>query len=274
MISRIKHAQKPRRIGAAEAFIEGRLALGRVAFSLEELTKQSGLSAVAAKHQLLRLPGKVIRVSRRQPFFLILGPEHRGMGAPPAIWWLQDYFDWLGRPYYVALQSAASLLGSNPQAVQVTQVMTDRPCRGIKLGRVQVRFFVKRDIERTPTQQLAHAPAPIFLSRPEATAFDLIRYASRVGGIERATETIAPFLPLLRVRELRHMLDSQNEPTVAQRLGFILEFIGARKLADAVHDWLPDRLETIPLSPLMGARRDFPVIERWRVLNNSRELGL
>ena len=114
------------------------------------------------------------------------------MGAPPAIWWLQDYFNWLGRPYYLALQSAASEFGSNPQALQVTQVMTDRPFRAIKVGRVQVRFFVKSNIKQTPTQQLPQAPAPLCISTPEATVFDLVQYATRIGGIDRAAETIAP----------------------------------------------------------------------------------
>jgi hypothetical protein len=83
-----KRPQDNRLIGAAEAFIEARMALGRVAFSFEELTKKSGLSAIAAKFQLLRLRGKVARVSPRQPFFLIVSPEHRNIGAPPADWWL------------------------------------------------------------------------------------------------------------------------------------------------------------------------------------------
>ncbi|MCL4786918.1 MAG: hypothetical protein KJ070_09025, partial [Verrucomicrobia bacterium] len=121
-MKKTKRSQDNRLIGAAEAFIEARLALGHVAFSLEELTKDTGLSAIAAKFQLLRLRGKVARVSPRQPFFLIVSPEHRSMGAPPPNWWLQDYFNWLGRPYYLALQSAAGTFGSNPQALQVTQV--------------------------------------------------------------------------------------------------------------------------------------------------------
>ena len=50
-----KHAQELRRVGAAETFIDARLALGRVAFSLADLVKESGLSAIAAKFQLLRL---------------------------------------------------------------------------------------------------------------------------------------------------------------------------------------------------------------------------
>src|SRR5947207_14902822 len=128
MQKQTKSAQELRRIGAAQAFCEARLPLGRVTLSLTDLVKESGLSAIAAKRQLSRLRGKVVRVSPRQPFFLIVSPEHRTVGAPPAIWWLQDYFNWLGRPYYLALQSAASSLGSNPQALKVTQSIAGRPC--------------------------------------------------------------------------------------------------------------------------------------------------
>lgn len=269
-----KKPQEARQIGAAEAFIDARMGLGRVAFSLDELTKESGLSAIAAKFQLLRLRGKVVRVSPRQPFYLIVSPEHRSMGAPPAIWWLQDYFNWLGRPYYLALQSAASSFGSNPQALQVTQVMTDRPCRTIKVGRIQVRFFVKRGIERTPTQQLAQAAAPLCISTPEATAFDLVRYATSIGGIERAAETIRPLLPGLRARELKRVLTAENETAVAQRLGFVIQAAREKKLAQVIYDWLPDKLTTVPLSPLKGERKSLPLVERWQILNNSGELKL
>ena len=269
-----KSLQRTRLVGAAEAFIEARMGLGRVAFSLHELMKESGLSAIAAKFQLLRLRGKVIRVSPRQPFFLIVGPEHRIMGAPPANWWLQDYFDWLGRPYYLALQSAASSFGSSPQALQVTQVMTDRPCRPIDVGRAQVRFFVKRGIERTPTRQLTGVAAPLCVSTPEATAFDLIRYAKNIGGIERAAETIRPLLPLLRAREVKRVLDAENEPAVAQRLGFVIEASGNKSLAKVIRDWLPAKLTRVALSPTMSKRNNIPLIDRWQVLNNSAELRL
>ena len=267
-----KRSQDRRQVGAAVAFVEARMALGRVAFSLEELTKETGLSAIAAKFQLLRLHGKVAHVSPRQPFFLIVSPEHRSMGAPPPAWWLQDYFNWLGRPYYLALQSAASVFGSNPQALQVTQVMTDKALRPIKVGRIQFRFFVKRGIERTPTQQPEGAVAPLLISMPEATAYDLIRYASSIGGIERAAETMRPLLPLLRGRELKRVLDGESEPSVAQRLGFIIEACGNRSLAKVVRDWLPDELTPVALVPGKGKRDTLPLSKRWQVLNNSSEL--
>jgi len=274
MQKQTQSAQELRRIGAAQAFCEARLALGRVTLSLTDLVKESGLSAIAAKRQLSRLRGKVVRISPKQPFFLIVSPEHRSMGAPPANWWLHDYFARLGRPYYLALQSAASSFGSNPQALQVTQVMTNRPSRAIKVGRIHVRFFVKRRIERTPTQQPAGAVAPLLVSTPEATVFDLIRYATSIGGIERAAETIRPLLPVLRARELKRVLDAENELAVAQRLGFVIEASGEKPLAKVVRNWLPDKLTPVALSPTKGKQDSFPLVERWQVLNNSSELKI
>lgn len=266
--------QKPRLIGAAENFIDNRIGLGRVAFSLDELVTETGLSAIAAKFQLLRLRKKVVRISPRQPFFLIVSPEHRSLGAPPPNWWLQDYFGWLEQPYYLALQSAASAYGSNPQALQVTQVMTDKPIRPLKVGRTQLRFFVKRGIARTPTQPPAGAVAPLLVGTPEATAYDLIRYATSIGGIERAAETIRPLLPQLRIRELKRVLAVENEPAIAQRLGFVIESLGNKPLAKAIRDWLPNALKPVTLSPPKGKRASLPLVKRWQVLNNSSELKI
>jgi hypothetical protein len=55
MVNKPQYPPELRRIGAAEAIIDARIALGRVAFSLADLVKESGLSAIAAKFQLLRL---------------------------------------------------------------------------------------------------------------------------------------------------------------------------------------------------------------------------
>jgi hypothetical protein len=232
------------------------------------------LSAIAANFQLIRLRGRVVRVSPRRPFFLIVSPEHRNLGAPPPNWWLHDYFRWLGRPYYLALQSAASAFGSNPQALQVTQVMTDKPLRPINIGRMRLRFFVKGGMERTPTQQPEGGVAPLLISTPEATTYDLIRYATSIGGIERAAETIRPLLPLLRPGELKHALDTGNESAVAQRMGFILDACGSKSLAKVVRDWLPGEIQPVMLASERGKHGNFPLIQRWQVLNNSSELNL
>ena len=53
------------------------------------------------------------------------------------------YFRWLGRPYYLALQTAGASHGSSPQAIQVTQVMTDLARHDLRSGRVRVHFLLR-----------------------------------------------------------------------------------------------------------------------------------
>ena len=59
---------------------------------MTDIVAETELSAIAARFQLLRLGPKVVRVSPRQPLFLIVGPEHRSLGSPSVSGWLHDYF--------------------------------------------------------------------------------------------------------------------------------------------------------------------------------------
>lgn len=267
-----KRTRQYRLDGAAARFIDAQLGSGRVAFPLCALVRETGLSMVAAKNQLLRLGDQVTRVTRVHQFFLIVAPEYRALGAPPPAWWLDDYFEWLRHPYYLGLQSAAEAYGSAPQALQATQVVTDTPRREIQVGRILVRFFVKRGVKRTPTQPLGKAFAPLRVSTPAATAFDLIRYAARLGGIERAVETIAPLIPRIGVSDLKAVLKAEEEVATAQRLGYVLEIAGKTRLADVVQGWLPCRLDLIPLSSTAPKGNSGRVVQRWRVLHNVPEV--
>ena len=256
--------------GAAASFIDAKLASGVVSFSLSEMTDRTGLSLIAAKNQLLRLKHSVTRVSPRQQYFLIIQPEHRSVGAPPIEWWLDDYFKWLGRPYYLALQSAAGAFGSSQQAVQETQVITDIPRREIIIGRIRIRFFMKSGINTPLTQQLPGAYAPLVVSTPESTAYDLIRYAHDIGGIERAAETITPMLRLIKAKNLRSVLNAEGEIAIAQRLGFVMEALGAADLAKTIRDWLPKVTQRVSISTRLDSDPSAPISREWGVINNSR----
>lgn len=238
---------------------------------METLLSATDLSEGAAKGQLTRLGDRVARVSQMHRFFLIISPEHRSLGSPPVDSWIDDYFGWLGHPYYLALQSAASAYGSNPQAIQVTQIMTDAPRRPVTIGRLRVIFFVKGRIDLTPTQQAPNASAPTRISTPAATSFDLVRYASRIGGIGRAVETFRPFLSRISPAELRAMLKAENETTTAQRLGYLLEKCGEARLATVIEQWLPAHPSLIPLATASVCPRNSPVSPRWGVIDNSGE---
>lgn len=265
------HTPKQRRTGAAAAYINALLTAGRVSFPLSALLEETGLSLVAAKSQLNRLGPSVVRPSPSQKFFLIVSPEQSARGCPPVDGWIDDYFRWLGRPYYLALQSAASSLGANPQAIQVTQVMTDSPRRPLSIGRLRLVFFVKRGIERTPTQQLANALAPTRLSTPAATGFDLVRYAARIGGIGRAIETLRPLLPLIRTADLLATLEAEGETATTQRLGYVLDRLGRKKDADIIDHWLIAKRPQIPLAVSAAIPTSCLMNSRWRIIDNSGE---
>lgn len=269
----MNHEIKTRLNGVAERFVERKLSLGIVSFSLLELVETTGLSVVAARNQLLRMGDKVVRVSPRHQYFLIVTPEHKNIGAPPVEWWLDDYFKWLNRPYYLALQSAVAAYGSSPQAIQETQVMTNTPIREIQIGRIRVRFFTKSGIQKTMTRQLPNAFAPLTIGTPESTAFDLIRYASRIGGIERAAETIKPMVQVMKMRELKRMLDAEQEISTAQRLGFVLETIKADGLANVVRNWLPKRINPVLVTTHIKTDVEAPINKTWAVKNNSRSFA-
>jgi hypothetical protein len=269
-----ENVARPRLTGAAARYIEARLGGGHVSFALTDLTTATGLSGLAAKRQISRLGDRVVRICRPHAFFLIVGPEHRPMGAPPVAWWLDDYFLWLKHPYYLALQSAADTYGACPQALQVTQVMTDAPRRDIVIGRIRLRFFVKRSIEPIPVQAPVNAYAPIRISTPEATTLDHVRYAARIGGLGRALETIVPLLPRLRVSELKRALDAENEPATAQRLGYLIELKGHSKLAEVIHGWLPSRTPWVSLVKSKPSSSDASEVPRWRILINTDTTSL
>ena len=262
--------QKSHLAGAAKSFIDVKLASGIVSFSLSEMTNKTGLSVVAARNQLLHLKNLVSRVSPRQQYFLIIQPEHRVIGAPPVEWWLDDYFKWLGLPYYIALQSAAGIYGSNQQAIQETQIITNVQRRDMIIGRVRLRFFTKTGVDKTLTQQLQGGYAPLIVSTTETTVFDLIRYSSSIGGIERAAETITPMLRLVKAKELSRVLDAEDETATAQRLGFVMEKLGADVLAKAVRGWLPKNVQMVPISTRLVSDPSAPINRKWNVINNSK----
>ena len=258
--------RKCRKTGAAAAFVDACLETGRVSFALGEIESKTGLSRTAVKDQLRRLGGRVVRISRHQSFFVIVEPRHRPTGAPPVEWWLDAYFRWLGHPYYLALQSAAEIYNSAPQAILVKQVMTDVPRRDVAVGRLRIRFFVKRRVEGTPVEQPPNAYAPLRVSTREATALDLIRYVSRTGGIGRATEMIMPLLPRFRTTALRNALNAEDTPAVAQRLGYLIETAGHKRLAQMIHQWLPSGIVRVPLERSGHALAETPESRRWRLL--------
>ena len=234
--------------------------------SVPELQALSGLSPLAVRRQLEHLTDRVVRLPGRPSCFLVVPPEHRLRGAPPAAYWLADYFRLRQKPYYVGLLSAAALHGSAQQAVQLTQVLTTTPTRAVEVGSVRVEFHVKESLLDTPLTPIRGLAAPLAVSSPEATALDLLAFQRCVGGVVRAAEVVAGMLPAMSAAGWRRALPHAPQ-AVRQRAGYVLDVLGAHRFAKLVQASLPSKLHGVllqPATPSLGTSERLP----WRVEDN------
>jgi hypothetical protein len=158
--------------------------------------------------------------------------------------------------------------GSAQQAVQITQVMTTLPTREFSLGYVRIEFHVKQGLADTPLAQLKGLAAPLAVSSPEATALDVLSFQQSVGGLARAVEVIAGLLPAMTVAGWQQALPLEST-AVKQRMGYMLEVLGAKKYAKLIQASLPARLRQVPLqiaTPSLGTGWQGP----WQVEDNIR----
>lgn len=212
------------RSGAASAFVERIQARGRFGFTFDTVLAETGLSPAAAAAQLRRLAPGVVALYPRAGYYLIVPPEHRAIGAPPLTWWIDDFFaNHRQEPYYLGLLTAAARHGAQHQVPQIAQILTQRPHRPLKIGRLKILFVTKKAVAHTPTIRVTGGWAPFRMSTPDATVLDLLRYPEHVGGIDRVAELITELRPKLTMAGFRRALAAPHETTVSQRAGFLLE---------------------------------------------------
>ena len=252
-----------------EQFVDSLQVAGRYTFLRSEAIEAMGVDPAVFRRAAIHLAAKGRLAMPRRGFFVIVPLEYRSAGAPPASWFLDDLMKHLGRPYYVGLLSAASLHGAAHQQPQETQVVTDRPLRGIEAGRVRIRFLVRRHHARAAVTEVRTSTGMMRVSSPESTALDLVRYVGAAGGLGDVASVLAELSERLDPYRLLAAAQAEMESAAVQRLGFLLERAGAPALAAALAGWLAGRrTKVVPLRPdrpAAGAALD----ERFRVRVNE-----
>lgn len=248
------------------AWLDGLQARGQYVFAGEEATDPS------------RGPGfdrttlwRAVRAGRlvapRQGFYVIVPPEHRAVGAPPAEWFIDGLMRHEQLPYYVGLLTAAALHGASAQAAQEFQVMVPEHRRPLAPGRLRIRFFTRRDAERAAVEQRVTPTGYMRVATPETTALDVVGDPKHAGGWDNVATVLRDLSERIDADRLRRVLDAGASQADAQRLGYILQFVGAAPQADAVAGWLKQRRpHYVPLAPSAGGvGKPDP---RWHVLVN------
>ncbi|MGH7821483.1 MAG: type IV toxin-antitoxin system AbiEi family antitoxin domain-containing protein [Candidatus Binatia bacterium] len=207
-------------------------------------------------------------VSPRRGFYVLVPPEYREAGSPPANWFVDDLMRFLGQPYYVGLLSAAAIHGAAHQQPMVFQVVTDRPTRPARAGRVRIDFHMSRNVASARIVEVQTDTGSMRVSNPETTAFDLVRFAPAAGHLGNISTVLGELAEKLDAVALAEVASSYAVPE-AQRVGHLLERLGRSDLTAALNAWLERRRHRPVLLAPGEPRGSVPADDRWRVIPNA-----
>jgi predicted transcriptional regulator of viral defense system len=249
------------------AFVEDLQARGRYTFTRAEGASGADRSDVALEAALRRLKRRGRIASPRRGFYVLVPVEYREAGCPPASWFIDDLMRFLKQPYYVGLLSAAAIHGAAHQQPMVFQVVTDRPTRPARVGRVRIGFHMSRKVESAPVAKVQTETGSMRVSTPEATAFDLVRFAPAAGHLNNVATVLGELAERLDPAALVKLAHAYAVPE-AQRLGYLLEQLGQRKLAESLAGWLKIRRHRPALLAPGQAHGKASPDRRWSVIPN------
>lgn len=183
--------------------------------------------ALAAALRRFKKKGRI--ANPRRGFYVIVPVEYREVGCPPANWFIDALMRFLGQPYYVGILSAVAIHGAAHQQPMLFQIITDRPTRPARAGRVRIGFHVGRHVEKAPVVEIQTETGAIRVSTPEATAFDLVRFAPSAGHIGNVMTVLHELIEKIDPQALNSLADRYAVSDV-QRLGYLLERLGEDRL--------------------------------------------
>ncbi|MDI1226927.1 MAG: type IV toxin-antitoxin system AbiEi family antitoxin [bacterium] len=243
-------------------------AAGRSCFTSQGAGKALGVSQDAVKQALGRLRHKGEVASPARGFYVIVPPEYRGLGCLPADQFIPALMQQAKMPYYAGLLTAAQYHGAAHHRPQEFQVMLGKPRRPIECGKVRVAFYVCKNISEIPVQHINTPRGTVAVSTPEATAFDLIGYESKIGGLDAVATVLVELAEKLDARKLAAL--APKMPLLwAQRLGYLLEHIEqvpkAKYLKNYVREHAVNMRALQASSPVEG----YPRNNDWKIIINA-----
>lgn len=256
--------------GSLAELVDSYQASGRYVLTRTQASTTLGLSDEALKKAVQRLRAKRRLAVPRRGFFVIVPVEYRQAGAPPPSWYIAELMKFCGRRYYVSLLTAAALHGAAHQQPQEFQVVSDGQLRPVVVGRARLRFFRKLRIDPTPIIDVKTETGIMRVATPEATALDLLRYLKGAGHLGHVATVLAELAGKMDGGRLVAAAKLEGDLPSAQRLGYLLEAVGARSVAAALALWIAgQRPPYVLLRPDRSSRLSSKD-ERWRVMVNEQ----
>ena len=235
-------------------YIDELLSLGQAYFSREEALASLNLSGAAFIAAAARLTRKQRLASPRRGFYLILRPEDRVSGAPDPVRWIDPLMKYSGVDYRISLLRAAAFHGSSHQAAMAFQVITPRQLRPFNIGRHRLQFIYQDPsaFVRTNTPdwlvQIKSEAGFAKVAGVELTLLDCARYFHRAAGINGVAQVAKDLGADANPRKLAKIALAYENSTV-RRLGYLLEYAGHARQANALESFVKKAKSMKPLDP-------------------------
>jgi predicted transcriptional regulator of viral defense system len=127
-------------------YLEQLQAKGKLTFISTELPEILNVAEDTVKKYLQRLKRKKKIFQIRREFWVIVPPEYYARGVIPMTWFVDDLMKFLKKDYYIALHSAAQLLGAaHQQPMEYCLMIKKTPMRKIRNNKIALKFVVKKD---------------------------------------------------------------------------------------------------------------------------------
>jgi predicted transcriptional regulator of viral defense system len=218
---------------------------------------------------LNRLAKQRLIASPARGFYVIVPPEYRSLGSLPADQFIPALMERLDVPYYAGLLTAAQYHGAAHQRPQEFQVFLDKKRRPIACGQVRVNFMVRKRLREVPVQSVNTPRGTLPVSTPAATALDLVGYQHQAGGVDNVATLLSELAERIEPEKLAAA--AATAPVAwSQRLGYLLEHIGASEKAAALKPYVRKQAHEstalLPKAPHSSSSR----IEDWKLYVNAK----
>ncbi|MCD4706130.1 MAG: type IV toxin-antitoxin system AbiEi family antitoxin [Candidatus Sabulitectum sp.] len=250
-------------------YLDKLLSEGRCCFTTEQACKSMGAGINNTRARLRRLKEQRLIAEPVKSFHVIVMPEYRSQGCPPAEHFIDQLMNYQGNSnYYVCLLSAAEKYGAGHQRPQQFQVMIEKNRRDIHCDSVLIKYIARGTLANVPVSSVNSPWGTVRYATPEVTALELLGYPGHSGGLNNAVTVILDLADNLNPGKLVEAV-ALSPLSWSQRLGYILETFGEMKLAEELFSHVRKTVSTyIPLRralPLKGSKR----CSKWKLIVNS-----
>jgi len=254
-------------------WIEKQQSLGKYTFSLKKLKHDfPNISDQGINLALSRLSRKGRILSIYKGFYIIIPPEYSSRGVLPPVLFIHQLMQYIDKPYYIGLLSAAALYGAAHQQPQEFFVVTSSKQASTKKKGLKINFIKKKNIPDNLIEKRKTEAGYVNLSNPLLTAADLIYYNNRIGGLNRATTVIDELVEVMKPKNINQELIQNVPMATLQRLGFILEdILRQHDLSEKLYNQLQKRKNKLYMQPLKSgmATNGFSKNRKWKIIVNT-----